>query len=70
MAGKVVESVPPRRLVLTWADPGNETDVSRVTFEIAPAQDAVRLDVIHGDLRSPLDMKGRFPVAGRACSPA
>ncbi len=56
VTGKVVESVPPRRLVLTWADPANEADVSRVTFQIEPVQDEVRLDVIHGDFQPGSDM--------------
>ncbi len=56
VVGKVEESVPPKRLVLTWAEPGNEADVSRVTFEIEPVQDAVRLDVIHGDFKPGSDM--------------
>lgn len=57
--GKVVESVAPKRLVLTWADPANEADVSRVTFEIEPIGDEVRLDVIHGDFRPGTDMVNR-----------
>ncbi len=56
IVGKVLESVPPKRLVLTWADPANEADVSRVTFEIEPLGDEVRLDVIHGDFKPGSDM--------------
>ena len=56
VTGKVVESVPPKRLVLTWADPAKESDVSRVTFQIEPVGDEVRLDVIHGDFQPGSDM--------------
>ncbi|MDB6052992.1 MAG: ArsR family transcriptional regulator [Verrucomicrobiales bacterium] len=56
VVGKVVESVPPKRLVLTWAEPGNEADVSRVTFEIEPLEDVVRLNVIHGEFKPGSDM--------------
>src|SRR5471030_1197718 len=54
--GKVVESLPQKRLVLTWADPADEVDVSRVTFQIESVDDEVRLDVIHGDFKPCSDM--------------
>jgi uncharacterized protein YndB with AHSA1/START domain len=65
IVGQVVESVPPKRLVLTWAvpaDAGNPAKHSRVTFEIEPSLpsfgggkinatlDAVRLTVTHEEL--------------------
>jgi uncharacterized protein YndB with AHSA1/START domain len=48
--GKVLESSPPRRLVLTWAAPedaGREEKHSRVTFELEPIGEVVRLTVTH-----------------------
>jgi uncharacterized protein YndB with AHSA1/START domain len=53
LVGKVVESDPPRRLVITWAfprDAGNPAAHTRVTFELAPIEDMVRLTVIHDRL--------------------
>jgi len=63
IVGKVVESTPPRRLILTWARPTEAEDDSkhsRVTFEIEPHGDAlVRLTVIHEDLeRDPKMLAG------------
>ncbi|MFJ2744889.1 ArsR/SmtB family transcription factor [Streptomyces sp. NPDC087440] len=63
VAGTVVETVPPRRLVLTWAEPGDEDAgrTSRVTFELKPFGDTVRLTVTHVDLP---DESARRQVAG------
>jgi uncharacterized protein YndB with AHSA1/START domain len=50
LVGEVIESSPPRRLVLTWASPtdaAREEQHSRVTFEIEPIGDVVRLTVTH-----------------------
>ena len=60
LVGKVVESSPPRRLVLTWAfptDEANEKKHSRVTFDIEPVRDVVRLTVTHDRLEPGSDME-------------
>lgn len=56
ITGKVLESAPPKRLVISWFSPNNEADVSTVTFDIESVQDMVRLDVIHGNLKPGSDM--------------
>ena len=59
LVGEVVESVPPRRLVLTWADPADALDKAkhtRVTFEIEPVEDMVRLTVTHDELEAGSEM--------------
>jgi uncharacterized protein YndB with AHSA1/START domain len=63
IVGKVVESAPPHRLVLTWARPKEEDDSSRhsrVTFDIARDGEAgIRLTVTHEDLeRDPQMLAG------------
>jgi uncharacterized protein YndB with AHSA1/START domain len=50
-AGDVLESMPPKRLVLTWADPDDPEDASRVVFEIEPLEDMVRLKIVHGGFK-------------------
>jgi uncharacterized protein YndB with AHSA1/START domain len=53
IAGHVVESAPPHRLVLTWSTPDDvdkPDKVSRVIFDIEPYGHAVRLTVTHADL--------------------
>jgi uncharacterized protein YndB with AHSA1/START domain len=53
IVGQVIESEPPRRLVLSWASPidaGNPEKTSRVIFDIEPHAGAVRLTVTHTDL--------------------
>jgi uncharacterized protein YndB with AHSA1/START domain len=59
VAGKVLESVPSKRLFLSWADPADATDTSRVTIEIESIGDMVRLNVIHGDFKPGSVMAGK-----------
>jgi len=59
VGGEVVESVPPKRLVLTWADPDDAADSSRLTLEIEPVEDMVRLSVVHGDFKPGSVMKNK-----------
>jgi len=60
LVGKVLESTPPKRLVITWAFPADAQDKekhTRVTFDIEPVGKAVRLKVTHDELESASDME-------------
>jgi uncharacterized protein YndB with AHSA1/START domain len=59
MVGRVVESDPPRRLVMTWAlpeDKDKKEAYSRVTIELEPVDEMVRLTVTHDELLAGSDM--------------
>ena len=52
VVGTVIESVPPTRLVTTWASPDavQTSEAETVTFEIEPYGAIVRLTVTHENL--------------------
>ena len=51
VVGKVLETDPPTRLVITFEDlPGEERDPSVVTFQVESHEDIVRLTVTHENL--------------------
>ena len=55
VVGKVVEVAPPTRLVITWAGASQAADpasYSRVSFDIEPLKDMVRLTVTHDELEA------------------
>lgn len=52
VTGKVLESNPPKRLVISWYSPSNEADISKVTFEIQAVEGVVRLDVTHNEFKA------------------
>ena len=59
LVGKVIESSPPRRLVMTWAFPADEAREekhTRVTFDIEPVHGVVRLTVTHDRLEPGSEM--------------
>lgn len=64
VTGEILEAMPPRRLVMSWsnfAEPGAPS-YSRVTFEIDPIEDMVRLNVIHDDLGAGTETARRVAI--------
>ena len=58
--GEVLESAPPRRLVISWASPADAADKgkhSRVAFDIEQVEDMVRLTVTHDELEAASEME-------------
>lgn len=56
IVGQVLESVPNRRLVLTWADVADRSKQSRVAMDIETVGDMVRLTVTHDELEPDSDL--------------
>jgi uncharacterized protein YndB with AHSA1/START domain len=59
ITGKVLESDPPKRLVISWVDPDEPADTSRVTFEIEAIKNQVCLTVTHGNFTAKSKMAGK-----------
>jgi uncharacterized protein YndB with AHSA1/START domain len=59
IVGEVIESTPPRRLVMSWAAPADAADKarhSRVAIDIEAVGESVRLTVIHDELETGSEM--------------
>ena len=57
VVGQVVESAPPRKLVITWAFPSEPARRSRVAFTLETIEDMVKLTVVHDELDADMHAK-------------
>jgi uncharacterized protein YndB with AHSA1/START domain len=57
LTGSVVEFSPPQKLVITWADAKKPDVQSRVTFDLEPMGEMVKLTVTHDNLEAASDME-------------
>ena len=65
--GEVVEAKGPHRLVISWASPDAPDKRSRVSFDLEPVADMVKLTVTHDDLERIGDGQGHpLRMAARA----
>jgi uncharacterized protein YndB with AHSA1/START domain len=63
LVGEVIDSVPPRRLVLSWAEPADgpsRAKHTRVAIEIERVENMVRLTVTHDEFQLGSDMLQDF----------
>jgi uncharacterized protein YndB with AHSA1/START domain len=59
LLGEVLEAEPPRRLVISWAEPADRAHKerhTRVTFDLDPLPDMVRLTITHDELDAGSEM--------------
>lgn len=61
--GEVLESDPPKKLVLTWTHPGSDLPASQVTFDIGMMSGIVRLTVTHAGV-DPESHQGKMMATG------
>lgn len=59
VTGTVVECVPAKRLVISWIDPDNRKDTSRVTFELEKLDNLVLLTVTHDNFSAASTMSDK-----------
>ena len=62
LGGEVLEIAPPKRLVLSWVDPQDATDASRVSFDIDVVAGLVRLVITHGGFKVESEMAGKVSM--------
>ena len=61
--GEVIEAKAPHHLVISWAQPSDKARkdrYSRVTFDIEPVADMVRLTVTHDELEAGSEMQRKI----------